>query len=169
MTKESLPRSEEELDELASHFSNHDVSAEIEEGQLIAAPMVTTSLRLPKPVVDQLKADAARQGVPYTKFVRKILIERSRGKDALRRSRKVTTVTGKKKAIHVVPDEKQSGWRVVREGQKRAIARTDTQADAEKKGRSVARRDKVEFNLHRKDGTVREKDSYGNDPRNIKG
>lgn len=161
MTDETLPRSPEELEDLASYYAEHDVSEEIEQGHVVSAPMVTTSLRLPKPVVEILKADAARRGVPYTKFVRDILIERSGVKDALQRTR--TVVRSGKKAIHVVPAEGRRGWRVVREGQKRAIARADTQAEAAEKGRSVARRDKVEFTLHRKDGTVREKHSYETD------
>lgn len=72
-----------------------------------------------------------------------------------------------KPAIHVVPSE--DGWRVEREGQKRAIAVASTQAEAAKKGRGVARKDEVEFMLHGRNGQVREKDSYGNDPRNIPG
>lgn len=72
-----------------------------------------------------------------------------------------------KKDVHVVPDGKS--WRVEREGQKRAIAVSDTQAEAAKIGRATARKDQVEFNLHGRDGRVRAKDSYGNDPRRIKG
>ena len=161
MTDETLPRSQEELEGLASYYAEHDVSDEIEQGHLVSVPMVTTSLRLPKSVVEVLKADAARRGVPYTKFVRDILIERSSVKDALKLTRAIAR--SGKKAIHVVPAEGRRGWRVVREGQKRAIARTDTQAEAAAKGRSVARKDKVEFTLHRKDGTVRERDSYDDD------
>lgn len=71
--------------------------------------------------------------------------------------------------IHVTPDENGKGWKVTREGQDRAIARTDTQAQAAERGRQAARNSKVEFNLHGRNGQIREKDSYGNDPRNIKG
>lgn len=73
-----------------------------------------------------------------------------------------------KKDIHVVPDGPNK-WRVERVGQDRAIAVTETQAEAAKVGRETARKDKVEFNLHGRDGRVREKDSYGNDPRRTKG
>lgn len=72
------------------------------------------------------------------------------------------------KDIHVVPDG-PGKWRVEREGQKRAIAVTETQAEAAKVGREAARNSKVEFNLHGRDGRVREKDSYGNDPRRTPG
>lgn len=73
----------------------------------------------------------------------------------------------KKSGIHVVPSDE--GWRVEREGQKRAIAVATTQAEAAKRGRKVARKDQVEFMLHGRDGQIREKDSYGNDPREIPG
>lgn len=169
MTDETLPRSREELEDLASYYGDHDVTEEIEQGQLVSVPMVTTSLRLPKPVVDELKADAAQRGVPYTKLVRDIVVERTRLNDSSKRTRGAGHVRGTKRAIHVVPEEGRRGWRVVREGQKRAIVRTDTQAEAAEKGRAVARKDEVEFNLHRKDGTVREKDSYGNDRQNLTG
>ena len=36
-------------------------------------------------------------------------------------------------------------------------------------GRAQARTDKVEFELHGADGRIREKDSYGNDPRDVPG
>jgi uncharacterized protein DUF2188 len=69
--------------------------------------------------------------------------------------------------IHVVPDGEK--WKVRREGQDRAVSVHDTQAQAERAGRSTARQDHVEFNLHGRDGQVRVKDSYGNDPRRTKG
>ena len=73
----------------------------------------------------------------------------------------------KKQDIHVVPAD--DGWKVVRVGQDRAIARSKTQKEAEQRGRQVAKKDQVEFNLLGRDGRVREKDSYGNDPRRTKG
>lgn len=72
-----------------------------------------------------------------------------------------------KQSIHVVPSD--DGWRVEREGQKRAIATARTQKEAAARGREVARKDQVEFLLHGRDGKIREKDSYGHDPRNIPG
>lgn len=71
--------------------------------------------------------------------------------------------------IHTVPDPDGKGWKVTREGQARALARATTQAEADKRGRATARKDKVEYSLHGRDGRVRAKDSYGNDPRRIKG
>lgn len=72
-----------------------------------------------------------------------------------------------KKSIHIVPAD--DGWRVEREGQQRAVATARTQKEAADRGREVARKDRVEFLLHGRDGQIREKDSYGHDPRNIPG
>lgn len=71
--------------------------------------------------------------------------------------------------IHTVPDPGGKGWKVVREGQDRAVARAATQAEADKRGRETARRSKVEYSLHGRNGQVRAKDSYGSDPRRSKG
>lgn len=72
-----------------------------------------------------------------------------------------------KQSIHVVPAD--DGWRVEREGQQRVIAISRTQKEAAERGREIARKDGVEFLLHGRDGQIREKDSYGHDPRNIPG
>ena len=39
-----------------------------------------------------------------------------------------------------------------------------TQKKAIKKGRIIARRDKAELFIHARNGKIRERDSYGNDP-----
>jgi Uncharacterized protein conserved in bacteria (DUF2188) len=69
---------------------------------------------------------------------------------------------------HVVP-RPNGEWAVRSSGAARAIKVFDTQADAIKFGRNAARRDGVEFYVHRKDGTIRERDSYGRDPAASKG
>jgi hypothetical protein len=68
----------------------------------------------------------------------------------------------RKAAVHVVPRDGE--WTVERAGNTRATSRHSTQAEAEQAGRTIARRDGVEFNLHGRDGRIRQKDSYGNDP-----
>jgi predicted DNA binding CopG/RHH family protein len=75
MTKgEKLPRSAEELAELAEHYDNDDTSAEMVAGEWVdPRPMVTTSLRLPDAMVTALKEEARRKGVRYTALVRDIL------------------------------------------------------------------------------------------------
>lgn len=70
--------------------------------------------------------------------------------------------------IHVTPRD-DGGWNVRRENADRASSVHDTQAEAAAEGRRLARQNHVEFNLHGRDGQVREKDSYGNDPNPLKG
>ncbi|MBW3619136.1 MAG: DUF2188 domain-containing protein [Actinobacteria bacterium] len=70
-------------------------------------------------------------------------------------------------AIHVLPDGDR--WAVKREGQDAPLSTHDTQEEAAEAGRAEARSAEVEFQLHAADGTIREKDSYGNDPRDIPG
>lgn len=67
-----------------------------------------------------------------------------------------------KKDMHVVPHKQ--GWATRKEGASRAGTVTPTQKQAIDKDRDQARRDKVEVVIHRKDGRIRDSDSYGNDP-----
>lgn len=67
-----------------------------------------------------------------------------------------------KKNVHVVP--RADGWAVRRERAERDSSHHDTKADALASGRDTARRDEVELVIHRKDGTIEDKDSYGRDP-----
>lgn len=67
-----------------------------------------------------------------------------------------------KKDIHVVPHK--DGWATKSEGASRAGSVTKTQQQAIDVAREQAKREKVEVVIHRKDGTIRDSDSYGNDP-----
>ena len=73
-----------------------------------------------------------------------------------------------KPAVHTVPDD-GGGWKNVREGSKRAIAKFDKKTEAEAAGRRTAQRDKVEYIVHKRDGTIGSRSSYGNDPYPPKG
>lgn len=73
----------------------------------------------------------------------------------------------RKKPVHVTPRE--DGWAVIREGNKRASSVHSTQKEAEKTGRQAARKDQTEFFLHNRQGEIRQRDSYGSDPRSRKG
>ena len=64
---------------------------------------------------------------------------------------------------HVVPNP-NGGWDVIGEGNSKASKHTDTQADAIAVARKIARNQKSELVIHGKDGKIRDKDSYGNDP-----
>lgn len=64
---------------------------------------------------------------------------------------------------HITP-HKDGGWQVKGAGNSHATVRTDTQAEAIKIGREIARGQGSELVIHRPNGQIRAKDSYGNDP-----
>lgn len=68
-----------------------------------------------------------------------------------------------KKNQHVVP-VKDNKWGVKGEGNQRITKKTDTQQEAINTAREIAKNQGSEVVIHRKDGTIRDKDSYGNDP-----
>src|SRR5215207_11247055 len=68
----------------------------------------------------------------------------------------------KKSSVHVLP--RDGGWAVVREGNERATSVHPTQAEAAKAGQEIARKDRTAFLLHAKDGRVRDRRDYGEDP-----
>lgn len=63
---------------------------------------------------------------------------------------------------HVVPH--QSKWLVKAENSKRATKCFDRQSDAIEYARNTARNQQSELVIHGRDGRIRDKDSYGNDP-----
>lgn len=67
-----------------------------------------------------------------------------------------------KKDIHVVPHG--DGWATRKEGTRRVGHMADTQQKAFEQAREQAKREHVEVVIHRPDGTIRNSNSYGNDP-----
>jgi hypothetical protein len=67
-----------------------------------------------------------------------------------------------KKPVHTVPHDK--GWANRREGSKRVSRTFETKAEAQSAGRETARREKTEHLIHRRDGTIGQRNSYGGDP-----
>lgn len=67
-----------------------------------------------------------------------------------------------KKNQHVVPHEQ--GWAVRGEGNRKVTRATRTQQEAITIARQIAQNQRTEVVIHRRDGTIRDKDSYGNDP-----
>lgn len=67
-----------------------------------------------------------------------------------------------KKDVHVVPHP--DGWATKTEGASRAGRVVDTQREAIERAQEQAKRQNVEVVIHRKDGSIRDSDSYGNDP-----
>ena len=55
-------------------------------------------------------------------------------------------------------------WAVQREGAHRASSLHPTQADAIDAGRRIAESERGELFIHRPNGQIRDRDSYGNDP-----
>ncbi len=68
---------------------------------------------------------------------------------------------GKKQ--HVVPT-KDNRWGVRGEGNSRITKKTDSQSEAINVARDIARNQQSEVVIHRPNGQIRDKDSYGNDP-----
>lgn len=68
--------------------------------------------------------------------------------------------------VQVTPDG--DSWQVQLDGSPQGGAYS-TQAEAVNTGREVAKANRAEFQLHGEDGSIREKDSYGSDPRDIPG
>lgn len=64
---------------------------------------------------------------------------------------------------HVTPHP-EGGWQVKAAGASRATVRTDTQAQAYSIGRQIAINQGSELFIHNKQGRIRERNSYGNDP-----
>ena len=63
---------------------------------------------------------------------------------------------------HVVPHP--DGWAVKGEGNQWATSVHRTQAEAEGAGREIALNNHSELLIHNKQGRIRQRNSYGNDP-----
>lgn len=72
-----------------------------------------------------------------------------------------------KKPVHTV--KHGDGWANRKEGASRVSNTAPTKAESQAKGRDMAKADKVEHVIHKADGKIGEKNSYGNDPRRSKG
>lgn len=64
---------------------------------------------------------------------------------------------------HVVPNP-DGGWNVKKGGSRKANKHFDRQSDAIAWARHVSRNQRSELVIHRRDGTIRQKDSHGRDP-----
>jgi len=61
------------------------------------------------------------------------------------------------------------GWKAKVAGNERASKVCTTQAECREFGIGLAKKLGAEFTLHGENGRIREKNSYGNDPKSIKG
>lgn len=69
---------------------------------------------------------------------------------------------------HVTPHS-SGGWQVKGAGNAKATVITSTQAEAISTARAIAKNQKSELIIHGRNGRIREKNSYGNDPYPPKG
>jgi hypothetical protein len=70
--------------------------------------------------------------------------------------------------VHVVRGN-SGGWQVRIEGTARARSIHKSQDEAAKAGRVIARKNKSELFVHGRDGKIRERSTFGHDPRRTKG
>lgn len=68
-----------------------------------------------------------------------------------------------KKNQHVTP-HRDGGWQVIGAGNKKPTHRTTTQAEAIEIAKKIAKNQQSEVVIHNRQGQIRDKDSYGNDP-----
>lgn len=71
--------------------------------------------------------------------------------------------------IWVVHDVDSDSWHVRREGDGAPLETFSTQQEAFDAGRQRAQQDEVELIVQGSDGQIVEKNSYGNDPRDVPG
>jgi uncharacterized protein DUF2188 len=72
----------------------------------------------------------------------------------------------KDKPIEVRPARgADPGWEVARQGSPRPLSTHRTQRAAVKRGKPIAKRERTEFVLKGRTGKIRDRSSYGNDPR----
>lgn len=72
-----------------------------------------------------------------------------------------------KKGQHVVPN--RNGWAVRKAGAAKASKVFRTQKEAIAAATKIAKTQKTEVYIHGQNGRIRERNSYGNDPRSRKG
>jgi hypothetical protein len=66
-------------------------------------------------------------------------------------------------AIHITPNGKE-GWKVLEGGCPKPLKTFDTQKEAITYGTMISRKTQDECVIHGRNGQIREKNSYGNDP-----
>lgn len=69
-----------------------------------------------------------------------------------------------KKANHVVPSKDKGGWAVSKSGSTKLSRSFDRKSDAVKYGRKLSKKEKTELYIHKKDGRIQDRNSYGSDP-----
>jgi hypothetical protein len=71
-----------------------------------------------------------------------------------------------RKPIEIRPAKgPDAGWEVARQSSSRPLSKHRSQQAAINKGRPIAKRERTEFVVKAKTGRIRDRASYGNDPR----
>ena len=65
--------------------------------------------------------------------------------------------------------ERAERWAVKAEGDSQPLAVYKTKSEAWEKAKSIARKERTEALLHGRDGVIRARNTYGHDPRRVKG
>jgi hypothetical protein len=76
-------------------------------------------------------------------------------------------MSNSRKGQHVVP--RNGKWTVRKAGAARASGTFETQKEAIEAGRKIAQNQGTELYIHGRNGRIRERNSYGNDPHPPKG
>jgi hypothetical protein len=69
--------------------------------------------------------------------------------------------------VHTIPHG--DGWANKVEGNSRVSNTAATKAEAQVRGREMAVKAQGEHHIHKRDGTIGQRSSYGNDPRRSEG
>ncbi len=98
---------DDRITELAAYADTHDLSTELEqahrEDTTDSDPMVTTSLRLPKSLLDWVRDQAAAEGLRPTALIRRWIEQRRDGTEGLaERVRRLEEI--------VLPGQRSSRW-----------------------------------------------------------
>jgi hypothetical protein len=67
-----------------------------------------------------------------------------------------------KRSNHVVPSS--SGWAVKKSGAEKASKTFDTKEEAVDYGRVLSKNERTELYIHKSNGMIQNRNSYGNDP-----
>ena len=68
------------------------------------------------------------------------------------------------KTYHIVPNSLKGGWDVKKGGGEKSLKHFEIKKDAFNFGRDVCINQGAELVIHGKDGKIKNKNSYGNDP-----
>lgn len=71
--------------------------------------------------------------------------------------------------IHTTFNKQAANWRNVSEGATRPAKTYETKQEAQAAGQEMAKNHHVEHLIHNKDGEIGSRNSYGHDPRKVKG